>query len=193
MKNLFMFLLIASSVNVFAFNASIETDPVFYLGAKNLAGAYDFNIDFKTDSLKQFRFGFFSWNAEMNQQMTEYLMTDNLKSEVQNLLWTGYGVELHYLPQGHQDSSLIFGLRLQNNSYEITTSSEKIKINHGVVTPQVGYQYFLTRAQGGFYLLPWIGAQIPISGDDKVTLNGSSSYQTRKVLPVITVHIGYEY
>lgn len=193
MKKLLTFVLMILSLKSFAFNASIETDPLFYLGTKNTNGIYDFNIDFKTDRLKQLRFGFFAWNAEMNQQMIDYLLVNSLKLRAQNLTWTGYGIEMHYLTQS-QGNSYIFGLRIQNNNYELTTSVEqKLKFYHSVVTPQVGYQYFLSNSPSGFYLLPWVGAQIPISGDDKIILNDNNSFETRKILPVITVHIGYEY
>jgi len=193
MKKLF-FITLVLTLKARAFSLSIETDPLFFVGSKNSQSIYDLNVDFKFDSLKSYRLGIFAWSGNMNSSLSDLLLPDSLATQITDLNWTGYGFEFHYMQNPDSSSgSLLYGIRLQNNSYKLKKSELELRYEHQVITPQIGYQYFLSNKTNGFYLLPWAGAQIPVSGDNQITDFNGLKTESKKVLPILTVHIGYEF
>jgi len=193
MRKLLLLIALTFALQTNAFTLSIETDPLFFVGSKTSNNLYDLNVDFKFDRLQSFRFGFFLWSGELNSQLSEFLLPSSLVSQTKDLTWKGYGLEIQYLQNPNSKGSLFYGIRLQKNSYKIFNSTQEIQYDHQVVTPQIGYQYFLSSQSEGFYLLPWVGAQIPFAGDDQVNDFAGSLTESRKILPILTVHIGYNF
>lgn len=193
MKKLF-FITLVLTLKARALSLSIETDPLFFVGSKNSQNIYDLNVDFKFDSLKSYRLGIFAWSGNMNSSLSDLLLPDSLATQITDLNWTGYGFEFHYMQNPDSSSgSLLYGIRLQNNSYKLKKSELELRYEHQVITPQIGYQYFLSNKTNGLYLLPWAGAQIPVSGDNQITDFNGLKTESKKVLPILTVHIGYEF
>ncbi len=66
-----------------------------------------------------------------------------------------------------------------------------LETDHLVVTPQVGFQWFPFE-QLGLSVLPWAGVQLPIAGTTTVSTS-EGPHQTRRVLPVVTAHLGWAF
>lgn len=193
MKKILLLIALTFGLNANAFTLSIETDPLFFVGSKNSNNLYDLNVDFKFERLQSYRLGFFLWSGELNSQLSEFLLPSSLADQATGLTWKGYGLEIQYLQNPNSKGSALFGVRLQKNSYTIVHSAQEIQYDHQVVTPQIGYQYFFSSKAEGFYLLPWVGAQIPFAGDNQVNDFSGSQTESRKILPILTMHIGYNF
>jgi hypothetical protein len=193
MKKILLLATLTFGLQANAFTLSIETDPLFFAGSKNFNNLYDLNVDLKFERLQSYRFGFFAWSGELNSQLSDFLLPNSLANQAKALTWKGYGLEIQYLQNPNSKGSFLYGIRFQKNSYKIANMTQEIQYDHHVVTPQIGYQYFFSSQSEGFYLLPWVGAQIPFAGDDKVNDFTGSQTDSRKILPIFTVHIGYNF
>lgn len=193
MKKILLLIVLTLGLRSNAFTLSIETDPLFFIGSKNSNNLYDLNVDFKFERVQSYRFGLFLWSGELNSQLSELLLPKSFADQATGLTWKGYGFEIQYLQNPNSKGSFLYGIRLQKNSYSIINSTQEIQYEHQVLTPQIGYQYFFSNKSEGFYLLPWVGAQIPIAGDNQVNDFTGTQTESRKLLPILTIHIGYSF
>lgn len=173
---------------------SVETDPAFWIGTLPNGLSFDANINFRLAKFPRLRFGILGysgrWSGEFGKTvlLTDDFIEDNWKTQ-----WNGIGIEAQYQFRfGFERGGLQPGLRLQWNQFIYAQgNSEKGEANHFVITPQLGFQWFPFK-KTGLYVLPWAGVQIPTLGIDKILINGSER-DTRKIMPVVTAHIGWEF
>lgn len=181
----------ADSIKVFV---SIESDPAFWAGTLQQGLSFDANIDFRLVKLSRLRFGMLGytgkWSGEFGKTI---LLTDDFTENNWETQWNGLGIEAQYQFRfGLARGGLQPGIRLQWNQFIYNQSaSKKGEANHFVITPQLGFQWFPFK-NIGLYILPWAGVQIPTTGTDKITINGNER-ATRKIMPIITAHIGWEF
>jgi len=173
---------------------SIETDPAFWIGTLPNGLGFDANIDFRIAKLPRFRFGILGYSGKWNDSFGKtILLTKEFTENNWVTQWNGIGIEAQYQFRfGLQRGGLQSGLRLQWNQFIYSQdNSKKGEANHFVITPQVGFQWFPFK-KIGFYVLPWAGIQIPTLGSDKIMIDGAER-ATRKIMPVMTAHIGWEF
>lgn len=174
---------------------SIETDPAFWIGTLPNGAGFDANIDVKLKPLPNWRLGVLlyrgAWSGAFGKQLllneTDFFETD------WNILWSGGGIELQRpFKMNLKRGGLQPGLRLQWNQFIYRQNNiRKGDANHFVLTPQIGFQWFPFKKYG-LYLLPWAGIQLPMAGTDKRIINETNRH-TRKAMPVVTVHLGWEF
>lgn len=174
---------------------SLETDPAFWVGTLANGVGFDANVDFRLKSIPNLRFGVLGysgiWSGAFGKSL---LLTDDFTENDWKTQWNGVGIEAQYqFRLGLERGGLQPGVRLQWNQfrYSQTTNNTEAEANHFVITPQVGFQWFPFR-DVGLYLLPWAGVQVPLFGTDRLIVNGQDR-ATRRLLPVVTVHIGWEF
>jgi dihydroflavonol-4-reductase len=180
------------SVREAAWSASVETDPIFYVAALPNGPAFDLNVDFRVRALPHLRFGLLGWSGRWSGRFSEMLLTEDFVEDDWIVHWSGVGAEAQYqISLGFARGGLLLGTRFQWNNFRYDRDTGAAAANHLAMTPQVGFQWFPFR-DAGFYLLPWAGAQIPIVGTRRVAL-AEPSRDTRKTVPIATVHIGWEF
>lgn len=173
---------------------SVETDPAFWVGTVGNGPSFDANIDFRWRSLPRLRSGVLlysgTWSGAFGKSV---LLSDDFSGDDWRTQWRGLGIESQYQFRfGARRGGLQPGLRVQWNQFSYQRDGARLgEANHLVLTPQVGFQWF-PFPQLGLYLLPWIGMQVPVAGTGRVVMQGAS-YQTRKLMPVATVHLGWEF
>lgn len=177
-----------------AWTLSIETDPVFWVGTLPNGPGIDANVDVTLRSVPGLRFGVLGYSGVWSGAFGRSVVLPESFSEPEwSVRWSGAGLEAQYqLRLGLERGGLGFGLRLQWNQFQyLRDGRTEAEANHFVVTPQVGFQWFPFRAVG-FYVLPWAGLQVPVAGTlDVQTAEGPRA--TRKLLPVVTVHVGWAF
>lgn len=204
LATLFVFFLVASttlfgqnpkpksdSTKVFV---SIETDPAFWVGTLPNGLGFDANIDFRLAKHPSLRFGILGYSGKWSGEFGKtILLTKDFTEDNWVTQWNGIGVEAQYQYRfGLQRGGLQPGLRLQWNQFIYSQDNcKKGEANHFVITPQIGFQWFPLK-KIGLYVLPWAGVQIPTLGTDKIMINGAER-DTRKIMPVVTAHIGWEF
>jgi dihydroflavonol-4-reductase len=177
-----------------AFFVSVETDPAFWIGTLPNGLGFDANVDFRLAKLPRLRFGILGysgkWSGDFGKRI---LLTDDFTEDQWETKWNGIGVEAQYqFRLGLKRGGLQPGVRLQWNQFIYSLDhAKKGEANHLVVTPQIGFQWFPFKGIG-LYILPWAGIQLPAFGTDKLILNGEQR-DTRKMMPVVTAHIGWEF
>lgn len=173
---------------------SIETDPAFWVGTLPNGLGFDANIDFRLAKHPHLRFGILGYSAKWSGEFGKsVLLTKDFTEDNWVTQWNGIGVEAQYqFRLGLKRGGLQPGLRLQWNQFLYNQNNiQKGEANHFVITPQVGFQWFPFK-KIGLYVLPWAGVQIPTLGTDKLMINGAER-DTRKIMPVVTAHIGWEF
>ncbi|SFF59683.1 NAD-dependent epimerase/dehydratase family protein [Thermoflexibacter ruber] len=173
---------------------SLETDPAFWAGTLPNGLGFDANLDFRLAKYPRFRFGILGYTGKWSGDFGKtILLTNDFYENDWTTQWNGFGVEAQYQFRfGLERGGLQPGLRLQWNQFIYQqNNTKKCEANHFVITPQIGFQWFPFK-KIGLYLLPWAGVQIPTLGTDKLTKNGEER-ATRKLMPVITAHIGWEF
>lgn len=176
------------------FYVSIETDPAFWVGTLANGVGFDANVDFRLKSIPNLRFGVLGysgiWSGAFGKTL---LLTERFTENDWTKQWNGLGIEAQYqFRLGLKRGGLQPGVRLQWNQFRYSqNAAATFEANHFVITPQVGFQWF-PFANIGLYLLPWAGVQVPVAGTDAVFVNNQSR-ATRKIMPVITAHIGWEF
>jgi dihydroflavonol-4-reductase len=173
---------------------SIETDPAFWVGTLPNSVGFDANINFRLARLPRLRLGvlgyYGKWSGDLGKAI---LLTRDFTENNWATQWNGLGIEAQYQYRaGLSRGGLQPGLRLQWNQFIYSQNNTyEGEANHFVVTPQVGFQWFPFKAIG-LYVLPWTGVQIPALGTDKLTVGGAER-ATRKIMPIVTAHIGWEF
>lgn len=181
----------ADSTKVFV---SLETDPAFWVGTLPNGLGFDANMDFRLAKHPSLRFGILGYSGKWSGEFGKtVLLTKDFTEDNWVTQWNGIGVEAQYQFRfGLQRGGLQPGLRLQWNQFIYYQDNfKKGEANHFVITPQVGFQWFPFK-RIGLYVLPWAGVQIPTLGTDKIMINGAE-IDTRKIMPVVTAHIGWEF
>lgn len=181
----------SDSVKVFV---SIETDPAFWVGTVSNGLGFDANVDFRLAKHSRLRFGLLGYSGKWSGNFGKsVLLTKDFVEENWETQWNGIGAEVQYQFRfGLKRGGLQPGLRLQWNQFIYNRENHtKGEANHLALTPQVGFQWFPFR-KIGLYVLPWVGVQLPVLGTDKTTIEGQAR-STRKVMPVATAHIGWEF
>ncbi len=173
---------------------SLETDPAFWAGTLQNSVGFDANLDFKFKKLQGFRFGILGysgkWSGAFGKQL---ILTSDFKEDNWETQWNGLGLEFQYqFKMGLKRGGLLTGVRLQWNQFLYNQNDQKKgEANHFVMTPQIGFQWFPFKKLG-LYVLPWAGEQIPALGDDRIYIN-KTFHATRKLMPIITAHLGWEF
>lgn len=173
---------------------SIETDPAFWVGTLPKGLGFDANIDFRIAKLPRLRFGILGYSGKWSGNFGKtILLTKDFTENNWVTQWNGIGIEAQYqFRLGLKRGGLQPGLRLQWNQFIYTQdNSKKGEANHFVITPQIGFQWFPFK-KIGLYVLPWAGVQIPTIGTDKIIIDNAER-ATRKIMPVVTTHIGWEF
>ena len=176
------------------FYLSIETDPAFWVGTLPKGVGFDANINFRLAKLPRLRLGILGYTGRWSGNFGKtVLLTEDFKEDNWETQWNGLGIEAQYqFRVGLARGGLQGGLRAQWNQFLYYQNDiQKGKANHFVLTPQVGFQWFPFKKLG-LYLLPWAGVQIPVAGTDKILINNELC-ETRKLMPVVTGHIGWEF
>jgi dihydroflavonol-4-reductase len=179
------------SANVFV---SVETDPAFWIGTLPEGLGFDANIDFRLAQLRGVRFGILGYSGKWGGSFGKtILLTKDFTENNWITQWNGIGVEAQYQFRfGLKRGGLQPGIRMQWNQFIYRKdNSQKGEANHFVLTPQIGFQWFPFKKMG-LYVLPWVGVQIPTFGTNKLIIEGSER-ATRKIMPVVTAHIGWEF
>lgn len=173
---------------------SIETDPAFWAGTLPNGLGFDANADFRVTKLPHLRFGILGYSGKWAGSFGKrILLTEDFAENNWVTQWNGIGIEAQYQFRfGLKRGGLQPGLRLQWNQFIYRQDNTgKGTANHFVMTPQIGFQWFPFRSLG-LYILPWAGVQIPVTGSDKIIINGAER-ATRKNMTVATAHIGWEF
>jgi dihydroflavonol-4-reductase len=176
------------------FFISMETDPAFWAGTLPQGLGFDGNLDFRLSKLPQLRFGILGYSGKWGGCFGKsILLSKDFTENNWVTQWNGIGIEAQYqIRFGLKRGGLQPGLRFQWNQFKYNQeNSQKGSANHFVITPQVGFQWFPFN-RIGLYVLPWAGVQIPLLGTDKIMINGKYR-ETRKIMPVLTAHIGWEF
>lgn len=182
------------TTNFTKFSVSIETDPAFWVNTLPNNLGFDANVDVKFRKQPRLRVGILvyagKWKGDFGKTL---LLTDAFIEKDWATQWNGLGIEAQYqFRLGSKRGGLLPGVRTQWNQFIYSQNNlKKGEANHLVITPQVGFQWFVFK-KSGFYILPWAGVQIPILGTDKISINGTLR-ATRKIIPVVTAHIGWEF
>jgi dihydroflavonol-4-reductase len=170
---------------------SIETDPAFWAGTLQNSIGFDANINVK---IARLRFGVLGYSGKWSGNFGKaILLTDDFQETDWETQWNGLGLETQYqfsvgLPRGGFQP----GLRMQWNQFlYYQQNTKKGEANHFVLTPQIGFQWFPFKKLG-LYVLPWAGIQIPTFGTNEITMN-EKERSTRKMMPIVTAHIGWEF
>jgi dihydroflavonol-4-reductase len=172
---------------------SIETDPAFWVGTLPNGLGFDANVNFRLAKLPRLRFGILGYSGKWGGAFGKtILLTKDFTENNWITQWNGVGIEVQYQCRlGLKRGGLQPGLRMQWNQFIYTQSnSHKGEANHFVLTPQIGFQWF-PFTKTGLYILPWAGVQIPTIGTDNILIDGAER-ATRKLMPVVTAHIGWE-
>lgn len=173
---------------------SVETDPVFWVGTVPNGVAADFNVDLTVAAVPGLRVGLLGWSGRWAGDFGRAAVLPAAFSEPDwAVRWSGAGVEAQYqFRLGLARGGLSPGLRVQWNHFGFDRGGPVLATaNHFVVTPQLGFQWFPFKALG-LYVLPWAGVQLPVAGTDQLsTPEGERS--TRRILPVITAHVGWAF
>ena len=173
---------------------SIESDPAFWAGTLLQGIGFDANVDFRLAKSPGFRFGILAYSGSWSGSFGKSILLSNDFTENNWITqWNGVGIEAQYQFRfGLKRGGLQPGVRLQWNQFIYNqNNSKKGEANHFVITPQLGFQWFPFK-KIGLYVLPWAGVQIPTIGTEKIMIDGAER-ATRKVMPVATVHIGWEF
>ena len=173
---------------------SIETDPAFWVGTLPNGLGFDANIDVRLAKFPRLRFGILGYSGKWSGSFGKtILLTKDFTENNWVIQWNGIGVEAQYQFRfGLQRGGLQPGLRLQWNQFIYSQDNlKKGEANHFVMTPQVGFQWFPFK-NIGLYVLPWAGVQIPTIGTHKIIIDNAER-ATRKIMPVLTAHIGWEF
>lgn len=176
------------------FYISLETDPAFWAGTLPKGVGFDANINMRLAKLPRLRMGVLGytgrWSGDFGKTI---LLTDDFRENDWETQWNGLGVEVQYqFRLGLERGGLQPGLRTQWNQFlYYQNEAQKGMANHFVMTPQVGFQWFPFKKLG-LYLLPWAGVQVPVAGTGKILINNEWR-ETRKLMPVVTGHIGWEF
>lgn len=173
---------------------SVETDPAFWIGTLPEGVGFDANVDFRLAKLRGVRFGILGYSGKWSGSFGKtILLTKDFTEDNWVTQWNGIGVEAQYqFKLGLKRGGLQPGLRMQWNQFIYTQDNfKKGEANHFVLTPQIGFQWFPFKKLG-LYVLPWAGVQIPTLGTNKIMIDGAERV-TRKIMPVMTVHIGWEF
>ncbi|MGV3612305.1 MAG: NAD-dependent epimerase/dehydratase family protein [Fluviicola sp.] len=173
---------------------SIETDPAFWVGTLPNGLGFDANVDFRLNKYPRLRFGILGYSGKWSGEFGKaVLLTKDFAEDNWETQWNGLGVEVQYQFRfGLKRGGLQPGLRLQWNQFFYHQSNiMKAEANHFVLTPQIAFQWFPFK-KIGLYVLPWVGVQIPTFGTNKLIIDDSER-STRKIMPVITAHIGWEF
>lgn len=182
----------AQKTSLFYFSA--ETDPAFWVGTLPNGLGFDANFNFRLPQTPKLRLGLLvytgKWSGDFGKSV---LLTNDFKENNWQTQWNGLGIEAQYqFRLGLSRGGLQPGIRSQWNQFIYNQANEKKRTaNHFVITPQVGFQYF-PFSKLGLYILPWAGVQIPLMGTDKILIN-QELRNTRKLMPVVTAHIGWEF
>lgn len=173
---------------------SIESDPAFWAGTLPNGLGFDANVDFRLLKYPRLRFGILGYSGNWSGSFGKsILLTKDFTENNWVTQWNGVGIEAQYqfrlkLKRGGLQS----GVRLQWNQFIYNQDNyKKGEANHFVITPQVGFQWFPFK-KIGLYVLPWAGVQIPTLGTDNIIIDNAKR-ATRKIMPVITAHIGWEF
>ena len=181
-------------VTPLANHLSIETDPVFWLSTLPNGPAFDANVNIRLRSAPRWRFGVLGYRGKWTGSLAKSLLLSKEFTEPDwGVQWQGLGMETQYqIRLGLTRGGLQPGVRLQWNQLNYQQREATVATaNHFVVTPQVGFQWFpFTKL--GLYILPWVGAQLPVAGTDGVLVHGSRR-ASRPVIPVATAHVGWEF
>jgi dihydroflavonol-4-reductase len=175
-------------------SVSIETDPAFWVSTLPNGLGFDANVDFRFKKQPRLRLGILAYSGKWQGNFGKtLLLTDAFIENNWETQWNGLGIEAQYQFRfGSKRGGLQPGIRAQWNQFIYNQNQlKKGEANHLVITPQVGFQWFVFK-NSGFYILPWAGVQIPILGTDKISINGTLR-ETRKIIPVVTAHVGWEF
>jgi dihydroflavonol-4-reductase len=173
---------------------SVETDPAFWIGTLPNGIGFDANINMRLAKFPRLRWGILGYSGKWSGNFGKtILLTDDFEGNEWETQWNGLGIEAQYQFRfGLKRGGLQPGLRMQWNQFLYNQANQyKGEANHFVLTPQVGFQWFPFKKLG-LYILPWAGVQMPILGTNKIVINQEEK-STRKLMPVITAHIGWEF
>jgi dihydroflavonol-4-reductase len=173
---------------------SVETDPVFWIGTIPNGLAFDANVDLTVSRLPGLRFGVLGFSGLWSGSLGQSVVLPSSFSELDwRVRWSGAGVESQYqFRLGLDRGGLGFGIRLQWNQFRYERAGRiEAQADHFAVTPQVGFQWYPFR-KIGFYVLPWAGVQLPVAGTTLVE-TAEALRETRKILPVVTAHLGWAF
>ncbi len=176
------------------FHISIETDPAFWAGTLVNGIGFDANINIRFKKMPRLRLGVLGYSGKWSGEFGKtILLTNDFKENDWTTQWNGLGLEAQYQFRfGLKRGGLQPGLRLQWNQFLYShTMMQQGEANHIVLTPQIGFQWFPFKKLG-LYILPWAGVQFPTFGTDKIRID-QEERTTRKPMPVITAHIGWEF
>ncbi|KOY84475.1 hypothetical protein AD998_21005 [bacterium 336/3] len=173
---------------------SVETDPAFWIGTLPNGVGFDANINMRLAKFPRLRWGILGYSGRWSGNFGKtILLTNDFEGDDWETQWNGLGIEAQYQFRfGLKRGGLQPGLRIQWNQFLYNQVNQyKGEANHFVLTPQVGFQWFPFKKLG-LYLLPWAGVQMPVLGTNKIVINQEEK-RTRKLMPVITAHIGWEF
>jgi dihydroflavonol-4-reductase len=173
---------------------SLETDPVFWVGTLPNGPGLDGNLDVTVRALPGWRLGVLGWAGTWSGALAHtVVLPSDFVAPDWAVRWNGAGIEGQYQWRlGLARGGLGVGLRVQWNQFQYLRSGAlEAQADHLVVTPQVGFQWFPFE-QLGLYLLPWAGVQLPIAGTTTVSTS-EGPHQSRRVLPVVTAHLGWAF
>ena len=176
------------------FYLSVETDPIFWVGTLPNGLGFDANVNFRLQKIPRLRLGVLGytgkWSGDFGKMV---ILTKDFRENNWQTQWNGLGIEAQYqFRLGQKRGGLLPGLRIQWNQFLYSQNNlQKGEANHFVLTPQIGFQWFPFKKLG-FYILPWVGVQIPTLGTDKILIN-QELRQTQKLMPIIVAHVGWEF
>ena len=177
-----------------SWNLSVETDPAFWVGTASHGAAVDVNVDVTLAVVPRLRFGVLAWSGRWQGAFARAaVLPASFREADWAVRWSGAGLEAQYqLWRRHGRGGLSPGLRVQWNHFDFDRGGPRLaQADHFVLTPQVGYQWF-PFTDRGVYLLPWVGVQLPLLGTRSVA-TAEGQRDSRKILPVATVHVGWTF
>lgn len=172
---------------------SIETAPPYWLLTLRNGFAFSGCVSYKLKQNPRIRLGILGYTGRWKEQVDRFLLTKDFTGDQWEAQWDGLALETHYqFPLGLTRGGLLAGLRTQwNHITYYEAGKEKARADHLMMTPQLGFQWFLHK-KAGLYLLPWVGYMADVAGSDKVNIDGMK-VNTRKRNAIVTFQIGWEF
>lgn len=171
---------------------SVETDPAFWVGAAANGPAIDLNVDFTARAAPGLRFGAFGWSGRWDGPLARAVILPSAFAEQDwAVRWSGIGAEVQFQHRIGR-SELGPGMRVQWSHFRFDRGGmAEATADHAVWTPQFVFQWFPVPGWG-LYLLPWAGVQVPVAGTREVQ-TAEGRRDTRRLLPVVTAHVGWSF
>ena len=165
---------------------SLEIDPATYL-----LDGYSLHFRFTLpDPAPNWVFGAGIYRMELPDPLRKMVIT-NADRDLEITLTQGYGLFAEYSLRPDRQGWFVGG-QLGITRFELHNPSLGPDADYTtlLIMPRIGYRW--VPFQNGFYLLPWagIGYTPLLSGETAI---GERSYHRSGILPLFTLHLGYQF